>query len=233
MNKTDDQIARMPEAGRRRRSGAVARTREAMLDAALETLHAEGYAGCSARVIARTGGFNPALIFYHYGGVTELLLAALDRSSAERMARYREALAPVSTLPELVEAVSRLYAEDMGTPHIAAVQELISSSAFSTEWAQQLVRRLEPWVDLAAEVLERVLGPSVLGDVVDTRDLAFAMVALYCGMETVSRLEGDSSRVGALFATVGRLAPALAQMLGASGAAPRSPRLRPASVPIT
>jgi hypothetical protein len=52
-------------------------------------------------------------------------------------------------------------------------------------------------------------------------------------METVSRLEGDSSRVGALFATVGRLAPALAQMLGASGAAPRSPRLRPASVAIT
>jgi AcrR family transcriptional regulator len=223
-----------PPAGeRRRRSGAGLRTREGMMDAALETLHAEGYAGCSARAIARTGDFNPALIFYHYGGVTELLLAALDRSSAERMARYRAALDPVTTLPELVEAISRLYAEDMGTPHIAAVQELLSSGAFSGEWAHELLRRMDPWVDLAAEVIERVLGSSALGGLVDTRDLALAMVALYCGMETVSRLQGDAGRVDTLFATLRRLAPALDQMIGSVGAAPRSARRRPAAVPVS
>jgi AcrR family transcriptional regulator len=202
-----------------------------MLDAALETLHAEGYAGCTARAIGRTGGFNPALIFYHYGGVTELLLAAFDRSSAERMARYREALQSVSTLPELIETISRLYAEDMGTPHIAAAQELISSSAFSAHWSQELMRRMEPWVDFADEVIRRVLGDSPLTGMVDTRGLALAMVALYLGMETVSRLDGDAERVDTLFAALRRLAPMLAHLLGAG--APQPSRRRPSAVPVT
>ena len=64
-----------------------ATTKERIVVAALETLKEEGFAGTSARAIARRGNFNQALIFYHFGTLNDLLLAALDRTSAERMAR--------------------------------------------------------------------------------------------------------------------------------------------------
>jgi AcrR family transcriptional regulator len=40
-----------------------------------------GFAGASAREIARRADCNQALVFYHFGSVTELLLAGLDDST--------------------------------------------------------------------------------------------------------------------------------------------------------
>src|SRR3954470_18461592 len=84
-------------------------TRERLIEAAAETLRTEGYAGTSARVIAKAAGVNSALVFYHFGGVDPLLLAALDRSSEQRMRTYEQALAGVRTLEELVEAANGIY----------------------------------------------------------------------------------------------------------------------------
>src|SRR5262249_44610374 len=90
--KLDRVVKRTEPRSSRGRAEQAVRTRARMVDAALQTLIEEGYAGTSARVIAARGTFNPALVFYHYGGVDELLLAALDASSEERMARYRDAM---------------------------------------------------------------------------------------------------------------------------------------------
>jgi AcrR family transcriptional regulator len=45
-----------------------------------------GFAGASAREIARRADCNQALVFYHFGSVTELLLAGLDDVSTRRLA---------------------------------------------------------------------------------------------------------------------------------------------------
>jgi AcrR family transcriptional regulator len=209
---------------------AGAQTRLRILDAALETLRAEGLAGTTARAVAKRGDFNPALIFYHFGSVNELLLAALDRSSEQRMARYREALAGVTTLTELLEVMRSLYNEDKQTPHITAVQELVAGSGFSGELGPELIRRMQPWVAFAEEVIDRILGTSPLRRAVDTHDLAFALIALYLGSEQVARLQGDASSIDALFAAARRAAPALDDMLGHPTPARR--RRRPRRVPI-
>src|SRR6266581_2280999 len=44
-------------------------TKRRILDAALEALRTEGFAGATSRAIARIGGFNQALIFYHFGSL--------------------------------------------------------------------------------------------------------------------------------------------------------------------
>jgi AcrR family transcriptional regulator len=205
-------------------------TRRRILDAALETLRAEGLAGTTARAIATRGDFNPALIFYHFGSVDELLLAALDRSSEQRMARYREALAGATTLTELLDVMRSLYSEDAQTPHLTAVQELVAGSGFSDEMGPELIRRMQPWVDLAREVIDRILGSSPLRRAVDTRDLAFALIALYLGSEQVARLQGDASSIDKLFAAARRAAPVLDDMLGHP--APRRRRGAPRRVAI-
>jgi AcrR family transcriptional regulator len=196
------------------KASAGERTRARIIDAALETLRGEGFAGTTARAIARRGGFNAALIFYHFGGVNELLLAALDHSSAQRMARYREALDGIDTVTELLAVMRKLYDEDARTPHITAVRELVASGTFSQELGPELIARMQPWVDFAHEVIDRILGASALRRSIDTRDVAFAMIALYLGSEQVSRLQGDTSRIDSLFATGRRLAPMLDDLLG-------------------
>jgi len=82
-----DKLERMVKKSSRGRAEEGTRTRAHLVEAALRTLIEEGYAGTSARAIAGRAGLNPALIFYHFGGVDDLLLAALDRSSAERLER--------------------------------------------------------------------------------------------------------------------------------------------------
>jgi hypothetical protein len=43
-------------------------------EAALETLKARGFAGARACETARTGGFNQALLLYHFGSVHNAML---------------------------------------------------------------------------------------------------------------------------------------------------------------
>src|SRR2546421_13126157 len=103
-------------------------TRRHIAEAALEALRTEGFAGATSRAIARIGGFNQALIFYHYGNLENLLLAALDLTSAERMARYREAVDAASTFEELVEVARRIYREDRESGHVAVISQMVAGS---------------------------------------------------------------------------------------------------------
>ena len=98
----------MAKAGRASRPGqagaASAATRAALVDAAIESLRFDGFAGASARAIAARAGSNQSLVFYHFGSVAELLLAALDEVSERRLHRYSAAVAGVETPADLVRA---------------------------------------------------------------------------------------------------------------------------------
>jgi len=195
------------------------------MDAALEALRDEGYAGATARSI---GDFNPALIFYHFGGVDELFLAALDRTSRLRLDRYRHDLADVTGLAELVAALRTLYAEDLESGHVAAVQELVAASAFSATMGPPIVALMQPWLAFSQELISRVLQRTALGNVVSPEDVAFAMVALYLGLETMTRLTGgDRGRVRVLFASAQRGAAIIEPLLGGRRTSKASRKPRP------
>ena len=74
-------------------------TKLEIAEAALETLKEKGFTGASAREVAGVGGFNQALIFYHFGSVRNALLAALDLVSARRMHAYQSLFEQAQTLP--------------------------------------------------------------------------------------------------------------------------------------
>jgi len=175
--------------------------------AALKTLQTHGFPGTTARAIARSGRLNQALIFYHFGSLDRLLLAALDRTSADRLARYRAALADVPSLTELVQVMSRLYAEDVEVGHVAAVQEMVAGGSSVPSLRHEVMARMEPWVRFAEEVMARLLKGTFLESVLPVGDFAFAAVALYFGIETLTHLEGDRSRADALFQTGMQIAP--------------------------
>jgi AcrR family transcriptional regulator len=76
-------------------------TRARIAQAALETLRAKGFAGATGREIARTGGFNQALVLYHFGSIRNALLAALDLVGNRRMRAYQPLFENARTGSEL------------------------------------------------------------------------------------------------------------------------------------
>jgi hypothetical protein len=62
-------------------------------------------------------------------------------------------------------------------------------------------------VDFADGVIRRLLKGSFLESVLPTKDFAYAAVALYFGIETLTHLDGDRTRAESLFETGKQLAP--------------------------
>src|SRR5207237_2547978 len=128
-----------------------AQTRDQIINAAIETLQKEGFAGASSRAIARAGKFNQALIFYHFGSLEAVLLAALERTSKTRLARYRQALENVSNLEQLLETLAELYEDDLRSGHMTVVSQMIAGSLARPELAPKVLDGMRPWAELAEE----------------------------------------------------------------------------------
>ncbi|MGI8427552.1 MAG: TetR/AcrR family transcriptional regulator [Actinomycetota bacterium] len=187
--------------------------KDRIVEAAFETLKEEGFAGTSARAIARRGSFNQALIFYHFGTLNDLLLAALDKTSADRMAGYREAIQSSKSIDARIDVATRLYREDLSSGRITVISELVAGSLARPDLAPEVVQRMEPWIDFTEEVLEEVLTGSPFQGLIPPRTLAFAVVALYLGVDLLSHLDQDNSRAEALFQLAAVVGPLIAPIL--------------------
>jgi AcrR family transcriptional regulator len=174
-------------------------TKERIVEATIATLKAHGYAGASARTIAAEGGFNQALIFYHFGSVRNALLAALDRTSAERMEAYRVAAAEAPDMPALVAVATRIYHEDLASGHIKVLAELIAGASSDPALGPEIVARVAPWIDFARQEIERVFEGSLLANLLPAGDLAYAIVAQFLGLELLTHLDGSTERAERLF----------------------------------
>ena len=191
-----------------------ASTKGRIVDAAFQTLKEEGFAGTSARAIARRGGFNQALIFYHFGTLNDLLLATLDKSSSDRMSRYRDSIGKALNVDQKIQTATRLYREDLESGHITVISELVAGSLARPDLGPEVVARMEPWIEFAEGVITDLLSGSMFEGTVKPRTLAFAVVALYLGVDLLSHLDQDKSRAEDLFVMAGTFGPLLAPMFG-------------------
>jgi AcrR family transcriptional regulator len=180
-------------------------TKSRIVEAATETLKREGFAGTSARAIAETGGFSQALIFYHFGTVNDLLLAVLDGTSAQRLARYRALVERAGDIKELIDAAAEIYREDLASGHIKVLAEMIAGSSTVPELGPEVAARVEPWTAFTRDVIARVQRSLPLTGFIPADELAFAVVSLYLGMELLTHLQGDRSTSERLFETARNL----------------------------
>jgi AcrR family transcriptional regulator len=199
------------------RGGArSAGTRRLLVEAAIETLKTEGYAGASARAIAGRAGSNQGLIFYHFGSVANLLMAALDEVSSARMEQYGESVTGVGTPSQLVDAATDIFRSDLDAGYITVLVEMIAGASSTPGLGAEVAARIGPWREFAQAAVEHSLGDSPLGQVLPSEDVAYAVVALYLGLEMLSHLDGDREPALALFAQAKRLARLFESMAGDS-----------------
>jgi AcrR family transcriptional regulator len=209
---------------------ATSDTKARIIAAALETLRSEGIAGASARAIGRTGGFNQALIFYHFASLNDLLLAAVDELSARRVERYRARIDEVTSLGELVAVAGELHREDSSEGHITVLAQMLAGATTTPELKGPLAERFRPWNDLVEGAIARVVEGTPYAAIVPVQDLAFVVTSLFMGLELTTSLEEDESRAEGMFRTIGLMASLLEGLLAAQaepvGDGGRQPRKR-------
>src|SRR5580704_12193120 len=137
-------------------------TRRKLVDAAVETLKVDGYVGASARAIAQQAGANQGLIFYHFGSVANLLLAALDSVSAERLDRYEAEVAGVTSPSQLVEVAEAIFRRDLDAGYITVLVEMIAGTSATPGLGPEVAARIQPWRSFARSAIEASLGASSL-----------------------------------------------------------------------
>jgi AcrR family transcriptional regulator len=192
-----------------------AETRAALVRGAIDALRDVGYAGASAREIAGRAACNQALVFYHFGSVDGLLLAALDKVSTVRFARYQAAVQRARTLGELAEAARSVFEEDLGEGYVAVLVAMIAGSQSSPALGAEVAARLAPWREFAADAIRAILAGSPVAGMVRAEEIAHGVVAVYLGLEMLASLNGDRAAALALFDRA-RRAASLLEVLGAA-----------------
>jgi AcrR family transcriptional regulator len=195
-------------------TGRSADTRRVLVEAAIETLKDAGYAGASARAIAERAGSNQGLVFYHFGSVANLLLAALDAVSADRLERYTEAVAAVGSPTELVDVAADIFSQDLDAGYVTVLVEMIAGASSTPGLGSEVAARIGPWFEFAQAAIETTFDRSPLGAVIPAGDVAYGVVALYLGLEMLSHLNGDRAPAVALFSHAKNLAGLLAALGG-------------------
>ncbi len=181
-------------------------TRERILDAGIDTLKAEGYLGATARSIAATGGFNQALVFYHFGSVDEVLLTAVDRMGRRRLATYRDRVVEAADLPAIVAVARDALGQDVQDGAITVLSQMVAGAHGRPELGRRLAASFSPWIDLVEGAVSRVVAGTVLAAVLPAREIATALTGMFVGVELLSQLDPEAGQVEALLASIDALA---------------------------
>jgi AcrR family transcriptional regulator len=178
---------------------ASARTRQGLVEAAVAALREVGFSGASAREIGRRAGCPQSQVFYHFGSVVNLLLAALDEVSTRRMGAYRSMVAGSSSLTELLDAAQTVLTSDLAAGDVRVLAEMISNAPMVPGLAGEVERRLVPWFELAEDAVRTAAARVPFGGLAPTADAARVVVAGLLGLELLESLSGERRHAEQLF----------------------------------
>ncbi len=188
-------------------------TRLRIMEATLDTIRNEGIVGTSARAIARTGGFNQASIYYHFGSINDAVLASIAHLSGAQLDRYRDSLDGVSTLPELVTVARALHEEDGISGALRVLAQVMAGAAGDDAFGIAVSKVFDPWIEVVTGALWRVLRDSPLRSALPVDELAYAVSALFVGIEMLAALRPQDQRSERLFTVFSGLAGAFDGLL--------------------
>jgi AcrR family transcriptional regulator len=198
-------------------------TKQRIIEATVETLNREGMMGTTARAIARAGGFNQALIYYHFESLEGLFFHVVEDVNRRRLAYFGPRLEQVSTLAELIEVAVELQS---GVPEPAdnsAVALLVAGWSPDSEMGPKVLASLRPWDDAVADAVRRITAGSSLAEMFPVDELSHAISALFLGLQLLSRLDRDDPTNENVYRALTRSAEMATNVLAAFPAPPPKP----------
>ncbi|WP_200914527.1 TetR/AcrR family transcriptional regulator [Aeromicrobium sp. Leaf272] len=158
-------------------------TRRRLVDATMQTIREQGIAKLSARTIARTGGVNQALVFYHFGTVDGLVAEACRVTTAERVDRYRDALATVTSFGALLDVADRVRADEREAGNVAVLAQVLAASHGNPALAAAAGEAIGLWSAAVRPALQRLLETSPVGELFDADVLTDLASSAFVGIE--------------------------------------------------
>lgn len=205
-----------PVAKAKKKASSGEETKARIIGATLATLKEEGIVGTSARAIARAGDFNQALIFYHFGSVDDVIVAAVTQMSSRRMENHRSKLEETSSLPDLIRVARQLHADDSSHDNMTVLTQALAGGLNNPDMSAKLYANLEPWSEMVADAIERVLADNPVASALPHRQIADAISALFLGIELLDDLNPAVGHADAMFDSLQSLAELLDDLLLAS-----------------
>jgi hypothetical protein len=129
------------------------------------------------------------------------------------MQAYETAFEQARTVPELAALAREIYAEDLENGYVTILGEMVAGGVSDAELGAQVVSRLQPWVVMVEDKLTELLAGSPFESLIPSRDVAFAIIALYLGIDMLSQLDGDHGPAESLLDLGVRCAPLLGALL--------------------
>lgn len=165
----------------------AAKTRQAILAAALNVFSAQGYSATTLEQVARAAGVTRGAIYWHFASKAQLYQALLEAYGNRALPILAEAAREGGSFLEVCQRIlARLLASLESDPELCAVMEL---TLFKTEQGTELaeVRRtqVEATRALIATVAETMRQGIASGEVrpdADPFDLARAFLAYQQGL---------------------------------------------------
>jgi AcrR family transcriptional regulator len=178
-----------------------------------------GYLGASARAIAQRAGVATGSVHYYFSSVEELLLASLERATAQRLQEYRQLRDDADDLQVLLGRVADELAADREAGRFRLLAQLMAGAATSGPMAAAVADATEPWLELTKETIERFVGPQPFG-VISSADIALGLVALFVGLELLDHVDRNRFDATGLVERAAHLGQLLAGSMtaGTSGA---------------
>jgi AcrR family transcriptional regulator len=171
----------------------VSGTRDSLLEAAAAAVREDGAAAASARTIAARAGVNQALVFYHFGTVSELIEAACRRAVDEAAGHYRQQFSGVTSLTGLLEIGRELDQRERAAGNVAMMAQLMSGAAHDPVLASASRYAMDVWAAELEPVLERLLSGSPLAELVDGPGLTRVLSASFIGLQLYQDVDDEGA----------------------------------------
>jgi AcrR family transcriptional regulator len=183
------------------------RTREAILDHALDLASVVGLEGLSIGALASHSGLSKSGLFAHFGSKEALQLATLKAASA---AFVGAVMGPARAWPQGVERLRAIFENWLawternqgGCLFVTAAVELDDREGAAREF---LVAQQRSWLDALARQATYAARTGELRADLDGEQFAFEMYGLYLGYHNARRLQRDpdaARRARAAFETL-------------------------------
>jgi AcrR family transcriptional regulator len=177
-----------------------AATRERVLAAATNTFLEKGFHGTTIAAVAETAGFTSGAIYSNFANKEDLVLAVLDRHTADRTRLLGEALSAATDLEDLLTRVSRWFGRRIESdPEWPALQiELALSTRHNPSLRRKLRDRHRATHTALAQVLRQQSARFAVELPLDADTLASTVHGLGEGL-AVQRLLDPSTRAAEVF----------------------------------
>ncbi len=191
-------------------------TKAKLMSAVTDLLKEDGIAGVSARAVADRAGVNQALVFYHFGTVMDLVDQACRAATDEAAASYRDELAEVTSLSELLALGRVLHERERAAGNITVMAQLLAGAQRDKTLAETGRYAMGRWNQEIEAAVARALEGSPVEGVVDAPGLSRAISSAFVGLlmyDGVDRPGADAAfasleQLGALVEVIEDLGPA-------------------------